>query len=113
MDADPPYQYLKPLYELPVFSRVLAHGGMSFAAISAALLAVELATGAGRGAWLGAGGWLELLWMSVPGEVSGPAERVLAGAQWAATLAVVAAAAAWAWLSLGGGRSLRFPPRSQ
>ncbi|AQW31079.1 hypothetical protein ACJBUE_15350 [Ralstonia syzygii subsp. celebesensis] len=106
-------QYLKPLYELPVFSRVLAHGGMLFAAISAALLAVELATGAGRGAWLGAGGWLELLWMSVPGEVSGPAERVLAGAQWAATLAVVAAAAAWAWLSLGGGRSLRFPPRSQ
>ncbi|MGF2509076.1 hypothetical protein ACQUWY_26455, partial [Ralstonia pseudosolanacearum] len=30
-------QYLKPLYELPVFSRVLAHWGMSFAAISAAL----------------------------------------------------------------------------
>ncbi|MFV8593271.1 hypothetical protein [Ralstonia pseudosolanacearum] len=105
-------QYLKPLYELPVFSRVLAHWGMSFAAISAALLAVELATGAGRGAWLGAG-WLELPWTSLPGEVSGLAEWVLAGAQWAAALAVVAAAAAWAWLSLGGGGSLRLPPRSQ
>ncbi|AEG71367.1 hypothetical protein [Ralstonia solanacearum] len=106
-------QYLKPLYELPVFSSALAHSGMSFAAISAALLAVELATGAGRGAWLGAGGWLALLWASVPGEVSGPVELALVGAQWAATLAAVAAGTAWAWLSLGGGRSLRFPPRSQ
>ena len=31
-------QHLKPLYELPVFSRVLTHGGMAFAAINAALL---------------------------------------------------------------------------
>lgn len=50
-------QYMKPLYELPVFSRLLAHSGMAFAAINAALLAVELATGPGaaHGSMLTAG----------------------------------------------------------
>jgi len=106
-------QYLKPLYELPVFSRVLAHSGMAFAATNAALLAVELATGTGRGAWLGADGWLEPLWPPMLSELSGAAELALVSAQWVATLGVVAAASTWAWLSLGGGRSLRVPPHSQ
>ncbi|WP_426399964.1 hypothetical protein ACN9M1_18200 [Ralstonia sp. R-29] len=106
-------QYLKPLYELPVFSRVLTHCGMAFAAISAALLAVELATGAGRGAWFDADGWLAIAWPHILPDVSGTVELMLVSAQWVAVLAIVAAATAWAWLSLGGGRSLRFPPRSQ
>ncbi|WP_296224301.1 hypothetical protein [Ralstonia sp. UBA689] len=106
-------QYLKPLHELPVFSRVLTHSGMAFAAINAALLAVELATGAGRGAWFGADGWLTPAWPQILPEVSGTVELMLVTAQWIAVLGAVAAAGAWAWLSLGGGRSLRLPPRSQ
>ena len=106
-------QHLKPLYELPVFSRVLTHGGMAFAAINAALLAVELATGAGRGAWFDADGWLEPAWPQILPGMSGAIELMLVCAQWAAVLGAVAAATAWAWLSLGGGRFLRFPPRSQ
>jgi len=96
-----------------VFSRVLAHSGMAFAAINTAVLAVELASGAGRGAWLGTDGWLAPFWPAMLSELSGTAELALVSAQWAATLGVVAAATAWAWLSLGGGRSLRVPPRSQ
>jgi hypothetical protein len=46
-------------------------------------------------------------------ELSGAAELALVSAQWVATLGVVAAASTWAWLSLGGGRSLRVPPHSQ
>jgi branched-subunit amino acid ABC-type transport system permease component len=106
-------QYMKPLYELPVFSRLLAHSGMAFAAINAALLAVELATGAGRGAWFDADGWLAPAWPQILPDMAGTIELMLVGAQWIVVLGVVVAATAWAWLSLGGGRSLRFPPRSQ
>ncbi len=106
-------QYLKPLYELPVFSRVLTHSGMAFAAVNAALLAVELATGAGRGAWFDADGWLAPAWPQLLPNASGTIELMLVCAQWVAVLSVMAAATAWAWLSLGGSRALRFPPRSQ
>jgi hypothetical protein len=106
-------QYLKPLYELPVFSRVLSHGGMAFAALNAAALAAELATGAGRGGWFEASGWLGPAWPHILPDIASTIELMLVCAQWTAVLGAVAAAAAWAWLSLGGGRSLRFPPRPQ
>ena len=77
------------------------------------LLAVELATGAGRGAWFDADGWLAPAWPQILPDMAGTIELMLVGAQWIVVLGVVVAATAWAWLSLGGGRSLRFPPRSQ